>query len=584
MEQVSRRGFALAAAVGAALIPSIALAAAPVNVRSVAILADVAGASIASGDCLYVEGKSSRRDGFEGLFVARPKLVGEVPDQVLTLASTAGPTLVWERQITDQTYLSSWWVTDRSASAPACNQALNTMFTRVPVSDCTVVICSGIYRLGDAANWEPVTLASKTRVAVVAQSGAIFTPTGAIPRDVVPNFQRPLMHVENCIACTVSGLTFDAGAGGASGTSIAGLSVAQSQYCQFLDLEGFGFGSHAIFSEVACVGSSWESCYAHDSINTCRGFWLGHTASSAEIGSWVTKELKVHHCRAINNDATGIVISADGASAMGNTSSDNNGAGIISSAADGFTVRRHVIVGNICQGNAFVGYGTDVYASNPADYPYDLTIVSNVFNENGNGGMLLDRCRRVTVSANICSRNGSATLFGYGIQLIGSSSNISIASNDCSDDRSPRYQGSGIAVLIQAHSLSYVSVAANTCTGTLRGIQIETVAVAGSSIVGLNVSGNVARSNTEYGIMLAQGAGTTFEDVVVSGNNCRGNSPTDLRCTVAGAKLRANTYSTFNFGTGVPYYTYASDASAGTGGLKKGEEYQTATGELRVKL
>ena len=83
---------------------------------------------------------------------------------------------------------------------------------------------------------------------------------------------------------------------------------------------------------------------------------------------------------------------------------------------------------------------------------------------------------------------------------------------------------------------------------------------------------------------MAAGA-PAFSGAVVTGNACKNNSVLDIRCTVAGSKLRGNTYgNTPNFLTSIPFPVFANDAAAGSGGLLAGEEYRTATGELRVKL
>jgi hypothetical protein len=153
-----------------------------------------------------------------------------------------------------------------------------------------------------------------------------------------------------------------------------------------------GFGQ---FFSVGSTRSAWRFCHALNGQGTARGFWLGGSQSG-----WRDTDVEMIGCKAIANPATGIAVGgANGAKIIGNTSTDNAGAGISSASTGGGAVGYfHTVVGNDCRRNAFWGWQSDVWDSTQL---YSTTVSGNIFDGNKAGAALLNECTTIMYGGNI---------------------------------------------------------------------------------------------------------------------------------------------------------------------------------------
>jgi hypothetical protein len=554
-----------------------ALATTPIGVVSVPTVADIAAIAPANGMTVYVQGRATPDDGFQGLFVAASES-GYTVDGVLVVGGASG--WVWLRQITNSTYLSTWWPVDTTGNTP-CESALSQFFNALP-NNSVGVLCAGSYLLGASAGWTPLTLSNKTNVRLIGE-GVAQLVAKSMPSYAIGGFVYPLVSLTGCTSCEVADIHFNAAQ--YSPTNTAALAALACSETLFARLDGAGFSGNATFAEGACTASTWYMCRAHDSAtgSATRGFWLGNAAPlTPYVNGGVTADLRVYKCEAINNTATGIVLGALRAICEGCISSNNLGGGIISPDATGFSTGYQIITGNRCEGNGY-GYQTDSYSSSSSSYNRNIVLSNNIFQGNTAGGMLINNALTFAISGNICANNFSPTgKTTGGIQIVGNCSDISVSGNICISDNVSTQQSYGISVgAAPSQSLTRISLAGNLCNGNLYGI-FATVVDSTGSITAVTITGNIAERNS-YGIFLVNSG--SFTELIVNGNASSNNSTLDIRCTVAGGKLRGNKYGLPPlFASNVPYPTFASDGAAGAGGLMTGEEYVlTATGALTVK-
>jgi hypothetical protein len=289
----------------------------------------------------------------------------------------------------------------------------------------------------------------------------------------------------------------------------------------------------------------------------------------------------VYCCEAINNSADGFVFSALGSVCEGCISTGNVQSGIITPAATGFTTGHHVIVGNRCEGNAGFGYQTDDFSSSSTWYVQDVVLSGNLFRGNGAGAMLIAAAINFVITGNLClnsvSNSGPSGIQITGKNGDGSCTDVTVVGNVCRGN-------SNYGIIVSASpgaTHSRITISGNVCDANFHGIYATTVDST-SAIQSLAITGNIAENNTN-GVFLVDAG--TFKGLNVSSNVSRNNSSLDIRCTVGGAKLRANSYGIAPlFATDVPYPTFASDSAAGSGGLFKGEEYINSSGAMFVKL
>ena len=205
----------------------------------------------------------------------------------------------------------------------------------------------------------------------------------------------------------------------------------------------------------------------------------------------------------------------------------------------------------------------------------------NLFQGNAAGGMLIAAAINFVITGNLCL-NSTSSSGASGILITGKNGNggctdITVVGNVCRGN-------SSYGIMVGASpgaTHSRITISGNVCDGNFDGIFATTVDST-STIQSLAITGNIAGNNTN-GLFLVNSG--TFTGLNVSSNVSMNNSSLDIRCTVAGAKLRANSYGIAPlFATNVPYPTFASDSAAGAGGLLKGEEYINSSGAMFVKL
>jgi hypothetical protein len=205
-------------------------------------------------------------------------------------------------------------------------------------------------------------------------------------------YQPALICLQNCNSCTVKGSALISVNGYAS--SALGLQSCTNCNIEHLTATGCNIGFGQFFS-VGSVRCAWRFCDSLSGQATARGFWLGGDQSI-----WGETDVEITGCRAIGNPATGIIVVANGAKIIGNTSTDNNGAGIASSSngGGGFVSYYHTVANNDCRRNAFWGWQSD---SSTSAQLYNATVTGNLFDKNTAGAAQLYACSTFMYANNI---------------------------------------------------------------------------------------------------------------------------------------------------------------------------------------
>jgi hypothetical protein len=200
-----------------------------------------------------------------------------------------------------------------------------------------------------------------------------------------------LICLQNCSDCLVKGKALIAVNGYAN--SALGLESCTNCDVEHLIAQGCNIGFGQFFS-VGSTRCAWRFCDSVSGQGTARGFWLGGDQSN-----WGETDLEVLGCRAIGNPATGIAVASNGAKIIGNTSTDNAGAGICSSSTGGGSVSYyHTIANNDCRRNAFWGWQSDVWDGTQL---YNTTVSGNLFDSNQAGAALLNACTTIMYGGNV---------------------------------------------------------------------------------------------------------------------------------------------------------------------------------------
>lgn len=210
-----------------------------------------------------------------------------------------------------------------------------------------------------------------------------------------------LIYLQNCKDCHIKGKALINGNG--YNSSAVGLADRTDCDVEHLIASGCNIGFGQFFS-VGSTRSAWRFCHALNGQGTARGFWLGGSQSR-----WGDTDVEVTGCRAIGNPATGIAIGgAYGARIIGNTSTDNAGAGISSASTGGGAVSYfHTVVGNDCRRNGFWGWQSDVWDGTQL---YSTTVSGNLFDGNTAGAAQLNECTTIMYGGNI--DNGTVLVTG----------------------------------------------------------------------------------------------------------------------------------------------------------------------------
>jgi hypothetical protein len=204
-------------------------------------------------------------------------------------------------------------------------------------------------------------------------------------------YEPALIYLQNCSDCLVTGKALISVNG--YNNSALGLQSCTNCDIEHLIAEGCNIGFGQFFS-VGGTRCAWRFCDSLNGQGTARGFWLGGAQSN-----WGETDLEVLGCRAIGNPATGFAVGSNGAKIIGNTSTDNAGAGICSGSTGGGSVSYyHTIANNDCRRNAFWGWQSDVWNGSQL---YNTTVSSNLFDGNQAGAALLNACTTIMYGGNI---------------------------------------------------------------------------------------------------------------------------------------------------------------------------------------
>lgn len=222
-------------------------------------------------------------------------------------------------------------------------------------------------------------------------------------------YHPALVYLKNCSDCVVRGQGLIQVNGFAH--SALGLESCTSCDIEQVTAQGCKIGFGQFFS-VRGTRCAWRFCDALNGQGTARGFWLGGTQSG-----WGETDVEVLDCRAIANPGTGIAVGANGARIIGNTCTDNGGAGICSGSTAGGTISYfHTIANNDCRRNAFWGWQSDVWNGSRL---FDSTVNGNIFEGNRAGAALLNACTNITYGGNsddgivqVCNCTGGKVQLG----------------------------------------------------------------------------------------------------------------------------------------------------------------------------
>jgi hypothetical protein len=221
-------------------------------------------------------------------------------------------------------------------------------------------------------------------------------------------YSPALIYLQNCTDCLVRGKALIAVNGYAN--SALGLQSCTNCDVEYLIATGCNIGFGQFFS-LGSTRCAWRFCESRSGQGTARGFWLGGDQSN-----WGETDVEVLGCRAIGNPATGIAVVSNGAKIIGNTSTDNAGAGICSPSTGGGAVSYyHTVANNECRRNLFWGWQSDVWDGSQL---YNTTVSGNLFDGKRAGAALLNACTTIMYGGNI--DNGVVQLFnctGGKIQL-----------------------------------------------------------------------------------------------------------------------------------------------------------------------
>jgi len=218
--------------------------------------------------------------------------------------------------------------------------------------------------------------------------------------------------------------------------------------------------------------------------------------------------------KAINNTATGFVITAVGAQVRANYALNNGGSGFISSTSATGQSKDHVFVGNTSIGNSFHGYQTDVRDAIPV---LGATITGNTFQGNQNDCLLLNYAVNFTVSANECLDNDKSGNHAPAIQVL-NSQQILITGNKILLNGTD--SGAGISTAAQANTSNDITIVDNNIySSNANATPLAIIAGGPSSRINrVEVKGNTISGGKGI-IVRADTAGGVLGHVSIIGNS-----------------------------------------------------------------
>jgi parallel beta-helix repeat protein len=377
-----------------------------------------------------------------------------------------------------------------------------------------------------------------TKLRIHGREGVVLSGPGtlrllALPAQTIATFGPVGVLFEDCLGCGVAGVALEG-----SGLSANGIGFRNSTRCFAEDCDLSAFGGNGQVVAAGGIGTRIERNRLHDSVDACRGMWIGNVQPDE-----LEREVVIRGNVSINNDASGIALTAHDAFVEGNRCQDNAGSGVAVSGAVGNACRRVLLSGNTCVGNLFHGIQAD-----PAIgcVVADVTVSDNDCSGNVGSGIFLVRSARWAIRGNRCFDNNSDKIgSGHGVAIDDDVEDVVVDANLCGDTRAyaDRSQTAGVS-LIASHAdkpVRRVTVAGNICRGMTYGIfaQVNPNGV----FDGISVNGNVCFGNGTN-LFMAESLPARIVSASVVGNVLRGGVALDFRRTVVDLTQVGNVYTT----------------------------------------
>lgn len=360
---------------------------------------------------------------------------------------------------------------------------------------------------------DTLTLFTKTNVSIVG-IGATLVSDDVDFTQILHG--HPMLYVDTCTNCVVSGLRFDmdgiTGTNNASAIMVEDSSDITIEYC-----EAWGANSNGTFLEGDCDRNVWKDCIARDSRNTTRGFWLGNVNTNE-----FTRQAMVENCKAFDLAFSGFVIFSDGGRVSGCYSYNNAGSGFVVPGTSSAIVKDLVFTCNHAEGNTFYGFQEDPTGSGGIK---NISFVGNVSIGNTQGGFLLNESENTMITGNSIKNN-----IGRGIEIEGGTTGSVIVGNLIVDDQATATQDDGIQMNTgDGETHTNILISDNHIEGNqTHGIELQTT-VAGATFNGVYIKNNVIKNNGSYGLFSANNG--TVSNLMISGNEFSGNTTRDVRLT-----------------------------------------------------
>ena len=282
---------------------------------------------------------------------------------------------------------------------------------------------------------------------VVNFNGANFVALADTTQVLPGSSFRVAIAIVNCTNCKAYGGTFN-------GEKFSGgfIGLSNCTDCEIYRTTSSNVGRLGLAS-VNGKRTQWHDNIAENAGagGAVRGFWLGNVPT----GQMETDLIVGPNNKAINNTASGFVITAVGAQVRGNYALNNAGSGFVSSTGTTGQSKNLVFVGNTIIGNSFHGYQTDVTNAIPV---LGATIAGNKFQGNQNDCLLLNYAVNFTVSANECLYNDKIANHAPAIQVL-HSQQILITGNKILLDGTD--SSAGISTVAQDNTGSDITIADN---------------------------------------------------------------------------------------------------------------------------
>lgn len=362
---------------------------------------------------------------------------------------------------------------------------------------------------------------------VVNFNGANFVALADTTHVLPGSSFRVAIAIVNCTNCKAYGGTFN-------GEKFSGgfIGLSNCTDCEIYrntssNVGRLGFGA-AQFASVNSKRTQWHDNIAENAGagGAVRGFWLGNVPT----GQMETDLIVGPNNKAINNTATGFVISAVGAQVRSNYALNNAGSGFISPTSATGQSKDHVFVGNTSIGNSMHGYQTDVSDAIPV---LGATITGNKFQGNQNDCLLLNYAVNFTVSANECLDNDKIANHAPAIQVL-NSQQILITGNKILLNGTDG--SAGISTAAQANTIDDLTIANNNIYSSNANATPLVIFAAGPSsrINRVEVKGNTISGGKGI-IVRADTAGGVLGQVSIIGNSVTNSTSTAYQVLNAAA-------------------------------------------------